>query len=210
MDVVYDDGQAIVAHPTELRDNLGNFVPSPCSRITLKYLLQRLDEIHGPNGYFITIEPKAAWHLEDRSLLLAPPKLVMKSILDALEESNLISPSQCGIILEEWQLDMEQFEMSRIWNLCRQTALPFKKTSALKPPSPEHNYRLSMPAMELFQEQTAMFMNLSTQLGVQNVVWIVDDKAKLRSALESPNVHGIISNRPVAMRKYMREICGDI
>jgi hypothetical protein len=161
---MYEDGQAIVAHPTELQDNnnLGNFVPSPCSRITLSYFIQRLDEIHGPNGYFISIEPKAAWHLDERSLILAPPKLVIKSILDALDESNLISPKQCGMILEEWQLDSEQFEMSRLRRLCRQTALPFKKTSALKQPSPEHSYRLSMPSLDFFQNHIEMHESLSS------------------------------------------------
>jgi hypothetical protein len=53
-------------------------------------------------------------------------------------------------------------------------------------------------------------MSLSAQSGVQNVVWIVDDKAQLRAALELLYVHGIISNRPVAMREYLRKICGDI
>jgi hypothetical protein len=66
VDVLFYNGQSLVAHPTEMGHNLGDFSPSPCSKIPLVMLIQKLKSFYGPQGFFLTLEPKSDWEQRSR------------------------------------------------------------------------------------------------------------------------------------------------
>lgn len=209
VDVLYHEGQSVVAHPSEMGDSLGEISPSPCSKIPLKEFIQKLKRYYGPGRFFLTMEPKSAWVGEGD--FLAPPEDVVKGILKVLEEEP-IPNLQCGIILQAWQLQDRRVSPLeyRIKQHCR-IALPLKRGDA---PLSEINLpankdvRLIMPSVELFGNADAdKFLKKSKQQGLTNVLWVVDTFSTLRKILLMRGVHGVISNNPVRLKRMYEQIC---
>ena len=208
IDVLYYNGQMMVAHPTEMGDNLGEFSPSPCSKMPLKMLIQQVKKYYGPDRFFITIEPKASWTEEGD--FLASPEDVVNGILNVLDEEP-IPNLNCGIILQTWQLqDIRVSPLEyRIHQHCS-ISLPLKHNDA--PLSDYHfptdKFRLVMPSIELFGNADGnRFLIKSEQKGLRIVLWIVDTFSSLHMALHMQGVHGVISNNPVRLKDMYEQIC---
>lgn len=209
IDVLYHEGQSVVAHPSEMGDNLGELSRSPCSKVPLKTFFQKLKRCYGPGRFFVTIEPKAAWMGEGD--FLAPPEDAVKGILEVLEEVP-IPNLHCGIILQGWQLQDRRVSPLeyRIKQHCR-IALPLKQSDAplseiVLPANKE--LRLIMPSVELFGNADGdRFLKKSKQQGLTIVLWIVDTFSTMREILLMRGVHGVISNNPVRLKRMYEQIC---
>jgi hypothetical protein len=59
--------------------------------------IQKLKRYYGPEQFYLTMEPKAAWTEEGD--FLAPPDDVIQGILDVLDEET-IPNLHCGFILQ--------------------------------------------------------------------------------------------------------------
>ena len=209
VDVLYYQGQSIVAHPTEMGATLGDFSPSPCSKLPLKTFIQKLKHYYGPEDFFITIEPKSAWTEEGD--FLANPQDVVSGILDVLEEEP-IPHQHCGIILQPWQLrDSRVAPLEYRINQHCLISVPLKRNDA---PLSEDNFpadnnvKLIMPTIELFGNSDGdWFLKKSQRHGLQVVLWIVDTVDALRKSLHMRGVHGVISNHPLRLKRMYEEIC---
>jgi hypothetical protein len=205
VDLIYYKGESLVAHPTEMGDNLGDFSLSPCSKLPLKMFIQKLKRYYGPEQFYLTMEPKAAWTEEGD--FLAPPEDVIQGILDVLDEEP-IPNLHCGIILQAGQLqDSRVSPLEHRINQHCAIVLPLKRSDALLVPTDK--YRLIMPTVELFGNADGdRFLKKSEQQGLPVVLWIVDTLSILRKALLMRGVQGVISNHPVRLKQMYKEICG--
>ena len=210
VDLIYYKGESLVAHPTEMGDNLGDFSPSPCSKLPLQLFIQKLKRYYGPEQFYLTMEPKAAWTEEGD--FLAPPEDVIQGILDVLDEEP-IPNLHCGIILQAGQLqDSRVSPLEHRINQHCIIVLPLKRSDAplgAANSSPTDKYRLIMPTVELFGNADGdRFLKKSEQQGIPVVLWIVDTLSILRKALLMRGVQGVISNHPVRLKQMYEEICG--
>ena len=210
VDLIYYKGESLVAHPTEMGNNLGDFSPSPCSKLPLKMFIQKLKRYYGPEQFYLTMEPKAAWTEEGD--FLAPPDDVIQGILDVLDEEP-IPNLHCGIILQAGQLqDSRVSPLEHRINQHCIIVLPLKRSDAplgAANSSPTDKYRLIMPTVELFGNADGdRFLKKSEQQGLPVVLWIVDTLSILRKALLMRGVQGVISNHPVRLKQMYEEICG--
>lgn len=209
IDIVFHGGQSIVAHPTELSDTLGDFSPSPCSKIPLKIFLQKLKHYYGPDGFFLTMEPKSSWTQEGD--FLAAPQDVVGGILDVLEEEP-VSHQHCGIILQPSQLaDSRVASLEyRIHQNCLISA-PLKRSDTPLSESnfpPADKFGLIMPTIELFGGSDGeLFLKRTQREESQVILWIVDTVDALQKALQMRGVHGVISNHPVRLQEMYEQIC---
>lgn len=209
IDVLFYEGQSIVAHPTEMGDSLGDFSPSPCSKIPLKIFLQKLKVYYGVNGFFLTMEPKSAW--TEAGDFLASPQDVMGGILDVLEQEP-VPQHHCGIILQPGQLaDSRVAPLEyRINQHCLMSA-PLKRSDT---PLSESNFpsaakfRLIMPTIELFGRSDGDWFLKETQRDESQVIlWIIDTYGALQRSLQLRGVHGVITNRPIQLQGMYEELC---
>jgi hypothetical protein len=211
VDVLFYNGQSMVAHPTEMGNSLGDFSPSPCSKLPLAILIQKLKSYYGPEGFFLTIEPKSEWSNVRENGFLAPPSDVVSGILDVLEE-NPIPNQQCGIILQPWQLQDSRVAPLeyRIHKHCL-IATPLRLSDA---PLSEMNFpadifKLSMPTIELFGNADGdWFLKEAQRHRLPVVLWVVDTADAMRTSLQMRGVHGIISNNPIRLKHMYEKICG--
>lgn len=209
VDLLYYKGESVVAHPTEMGDDLGDFSPSPCSKLPLKMFIQKLKKYYGPEQFYLTMEPKAAWTEEGD--FLAPPEDVIQGIINVLDEEP-IANLHCGIILQAGQLqDSRVSTLEYHINQHCSIVLPLKQSDAPLDANifPTDKYRLIMPTVELFGNANGdRFLKKSEQQGLPIVLWIVDTLSTLRKALLMRGVQGVISNHPVRLKRMYEEICG--
>ena len=209
VDLLYYKGESVVAHPTEMGDDLGDFSPSPCSKLPLKMFIQKLKRYYGPEKFYLTMEPKAAWTEEGD--FLAPPEDVIQGILDVLDEEP-IPNLHCGIILQAGQLqDSRVSSLEYPINQHCSIILPLKRSDAPLGGNnfPTDKYRLIMPTVELFGNADGdRFLKKSEQQGLPIILWIVDTLSLLHKALLMRGVQGVISNHPVRLKRMYEEICG--
>ena len=208
IDVINIGGQSIVAHPTEMSDNIRTFSPSPCSKLPLREFIQKLKRVYQTSNFFITIEPKAAWM--GNGDFLEPPEDVVSAMLVDLELEP-IPNRHCGIILQGWQLRDNRIAplLHHITQLC-QISLPLKQSDApLRPESiPWESVEMVMPWIGLFGNADGDRFLLSCEtMGVAVTLWIVDTFSELREALHMNGVQGVISNNPVRLKSMYEEIC---
>lgn len=210
VDVLFYNGQSVVAHPTEFANNLGNFSPSPCSKIPLAMFIQKLKRYYGLQGFFLTMEPKSDWSNVRESDFLASPSDVVSGILNVLHEEPI--PNQhCGIILQPWQLQDNRVAPLeyRIHQHCL-IAAPLRLSDA---PLSEQNFpadvfQLSMPTIELFGNADGdWFLEKARSHNLPVVLWVVDTGEAMRKSLEMRGVHGVISNHPIRLKQLYSEIC---
>jgi len=213
IDILVHEGQTLVAHPTEMGDDLGDFTPSPCSRLLLSDFLALMEELYGGDGknnFYITMEPKSAW--KDDGPFLSQPQLVLSGVLDVIEANNKLMDGKCGVIL-----DLYQYEDYRVRSILRRLerhcdfVVPFRRSQA---PLVEQDvrdlpsaFRLTMPTIELFG--ATEFLSGTMKRDMQVVTWIIDSVSDLRRALKQspPGITGLVSNRPVEIKKMYQEEC---
>lgn len=208
VDLIYHDGVSIVAHPTEMKEQLENFSPSPCSKLPLVDFITLLNKHFGETGYFVTMEPKSAW--KEEGDFLAAPQDVITGILDVLEE-HPIADKNCGIILDLWQAQDPRVNLllDRIEDHC-QLVTPLRKSQAPLEADdvPPSSFSIIMPTIELFGGQDGKWwLKQAHSNKAQVVVWVVDTMATLRKALHLKGLNGVISNNPVKLKKMYDDIC---
>ena len=159
VDVVFHEGQAMVAHPTEMishekkQEDTYRMPKSPCSKLSLTSFLTKLANQYGPKEFFLTMEPKAAWN-GDGGDFLASPESVVSGIINVLDQ-NPIPQRNCGIIFQSFQWKEVQRDMPhlipRMQHHCELSA-PLKKSDAplTLAKYPTNEFRLLMPTIELF------------------------------------------------------------
>lgn len=208
IDILLFEGESVVAHPSEMSNDLGNFSPSPCSKIPLKSFIQKLKQYYGPNGFFVTMEPKSAWMEEAE--FLSPPQDVVSGILKVLEEEP-IPHQHCGIILQSWQLkDTRVAPLEYRINQHCVVSVPLKRNDA---PLSEANFpavsKLIMPTLELFggAADGDWFLRECQRHSSHVILWIVDTMESLQRSLRLKGVHGVISNHPVRLKRMYEDIC---
>lgn len=211
IDVMLIDGVATVAHPADYSKDLGALA-SPCSRLSLAKLLHRLEDVYGRDYFFLTIEPKVAWTPDKASDLLLDPELVMTEILNVLELENTLDPDNCGMIIEPKYYANYPTVTKRLPSICRQTATPYRYgpdfaslDQQVLPTTSTH--KILMPNIEHFAgfRNTEFLHNSNDNMHV--VTWLIDTKEQLQSALELPHIDGVISNYPLDMARYYKELC---
>ena len=213
VDLIYHQGKSMVAHPTELQAELGDFSPSPCSKLPLADLIGLLNQHYGDKGgYMITMEPKSAW--KEPGPFLAAPQDVITGILDVLDE-HPIPDKNCGIILDTWQAEDPRVNllMDRIEDHC-QLVTPLRKNQAPLEADdlPPSSFSIIMPTIELFGGTDGKWwlkqqQQQQQQQKSQIVVWVVDTMAVLQKALQLKGVNGVISNNPVKLKAMYDEVC---
>jgi hypothetical protein len=183
VDFLFVNGTSIVAHQTEMLENLGDFSTSPCSKIPLKEFLQKLKQTYGDDSFFLTMEPKSAWKDEPARDFLAPPEAVVGGILNVLEEES-IAANLCGIILEEsqWKDPGIAALENRMQKLVPNdgTVASYSRKFALLHENqvPSHDRcQILMPTSGTLSWATrgeSSFLQESTKRGLKNILWVVD------------------------------------
>lgn len=210
VDLIYHEGKSMVAHPTEMQANLGDFSPSPCSKIPLADFIGLLNQQYGEKGgYMITMEPKSAW--KEPGPFLAAPQDVITGILDVLDQ-HPIPDKKCGIILDVWQAEDPRVNllMDRIEDHC-QLVTPLRKNQAPLEADdlPPSSFSIIMPTIELFGGTDGKWWLKQQQKTFKSdiVVWVVDTMAGLQKALQLQGVTGVISNNPIKLKAMYNDVC---
>lgn len=207
VDILFHEGNAIVAHPTEMGTDLGNFSPSPCSRMLLTEFIEML-QTHFGEDFYVTMEPKSAWTQEGP--FLSPPEKVVGGILDSLDKRP-VPHQRCGVILDTWQAEDSRIAplVYRIQQHCIMVT-PFRRNVApldekdVPPPA----FKMMMPTHELFGGPDGKWwLHKMHKAHAQVILWVVDTVENLTKALKLDGVHGVISNHPVRLKKMYEEIC---
>lgn len=198
----------VVAHPMEFKHESNYF--SPCANFDLDEFVQTLKQVYGPENFFLSMEPKAAWghtqkELDDVALANSPAEILELLVLKIRE---LELREKCAVILpnmeERHRVGLEEYhDIQKERSLIKviTTHCEIYRGIRLSEDAPEkmgEDIDKIMPTIEFHPNHPHNTDGKSIQdesLLRKSIFWVVDNEADLTLAAEL-KPFGIVSNTP--------------
>lgn len=200
----------VIGHPMEYKRELKSEKDySPCSNTSFDDMIHVLKSVYG-SDFFISIEPKAAWHNTKKEqqdpALTNKPSDILKYLLESLQRHRL-KKDNCAVIVElfdEHDSDEKEEEKAVLDQLLEHCSFYKGIRLSDKIPTSMEEYDVYMPTIEFHPNHSHnRGAHFPSDLAHNSLFWIVDDINDLRLAAEL-RAKGIVSNVPKKILEIVR------
>ena len=203
LDTRHGAKKLVVAHPMEYKQQSRYY--SPCANTDFDTMIQTLKQVYGSSdkGFFISMEPKAAWgnsaqEVEDVALVNTP-STILEVLLEKIKQNEL--KHHCAAIVELKKHAHDTEEVAKQKTLLKEILqhCQFYRGIRLADESPTSmgEYDMLMPTIEFHpaHPHNTAKKDIPKSIRSKSIFWVVDSEADLALAAEL-HPYGIVSNSP--------------